>query len=290
MSRPVRARLSWQTLFLPSILLIFLAGAAPLRAAGPLVFAPLPTESPETVVGQWRPMLDRLGKALGTEIRIEYSVDYDEVLAKLRAGTVDLAQLGPLPYVTLKKRFPAATPIVRFKERDGKAAYTCALVALEERKFAPRALRGRTVALTQPLSTCGYLVTDALLRQGGSTLEQNRYRYLKQHDAVAIAVARGDYDLGGMKTSIARKYAHLGVTVLAESRPLPAFSLVANGERVGPERIEQIRRFLVESDELVRADWGDNIRHGAVSAADGDFDALRALLASSPPIPEKGNF
>lgn len=263
--------------------------AAPLRAAEALVFAPLPLETPETVVGQWRPLLDRLAKTLGVPIRIEYTVSYDELLALFRAGKIDLAHLGPLPYVALKEEFPAVEPIVNFRERDGQAAYTCALFALDERRLSPRKIVGMKIALTQPLSTCGYLMTDGLLKSHGSGLEKNRYRYLGQHDAVAIAVVRGDYDAGGAKTSIVRKYAHLGLTILAESRPVPALTLVANAERVPAERIERIRRFLVEADAAMRADWGDNVRHGAVAAVDSDFDTLRKLRGGAK-IPQKGNF
>lgn len=252
-------------------------------------FAPLPMESPETVASQWKPALDYLGKALGSPLRIEYSDSYATILDKFKTGKLDLAFLGPLPYVTLKERFPAATPVVHFNEMNGQPSYTCAIVALAERKLKVKDLRGKTIALTQPLSTCGYLSTDSLLRRAGSALEKNRYRYLDKHDTVALAVARGDVDAGGLKTSIGQKYAHLGLQVIAESPPLPAFTLVANSARLSPERIAAIREALVGADAAQRAPWGDSIRHGTVPAADKDYDAVRKLRARAS-IPEQGNF
>lgn len=255
----------------------------------PITFAPLPMETPETVVNQWKPALDYLGNTLGKSLRIEYSDSYTTILEKFKAGKLDLAFLGPLPYVTLKERFPAAVPVVHFNEKNGQPSYTCAIVALAERKLAAKDLRGKKIALTQPLSTCGYLSTDGLLRRAGSDLEKNRYRYLDKHDAVATAVARGDFDAGGLKTTIGQKYAHLGLQVIAESQPLPAFTLIANGARLSPERIAAIGTALVSADATQRATWGDNIRHGTVPANDKDFDAVRKLRTRAD-IPEKGNF
>ena len=270
-------------------LLVAGAGIGLAAADGVLSFAPLPMESPETVVGQWKPLLGHLERTLGIRLRIEYSRSYEEILEKFRAGQLDLAHLGPLPYVVLKEGFPAAVPVVHFNEADGLPAYTCAVVALDQRRLTARKLRSKTVALTQPLSTCGYLATDGLLRQAGSTLEANRYRYLDKHDAVALAVARGDFDAGGLKTAIGKKYAHLGLTVVAETPPLPSFALVANGARLSADTIERLRTALVAADPAARTGWGDNIRHGAVPAADADFDPVRKLRGRAK-IPAKGNF
>ena len=268
---------------------LLLASGSHAQPAVPLAFAPLPMETPETVASQWKPALTYLGESLGSELRIEYSDSYATILEKFKAGKLDLAFLGPLPYVTLKERFPAAVPVVHFNEKNGQPNYTCAIVALAERKLSLKALHGKTIALTQPLSTCGYLSTDGLLRRASTHLEKNRYRYLDKHDTVALAVARGDYDAGGLKTAIGQKYAHLGLQIVAESPLLPAFSLIANGARLTPERIAAIRTALISADSKQRGAWGDNIRHGAVAAADKDYDAVRKLRARTD-IPEKGNF
>ena len=271
---------------------MFFAASIPLCtavAAEPLRFAPLPMESPETVASQWKPALDHLSRAIGQEVRFEYSDSYAEIIEKLRSGRLDLAYLGPLPYVALKEKFAAAEPVVRFNEANGKDSYTCALVALEERRLAPARMRGLKVALTQPLSTCGYLSTDGLLHQGGGDLEHHRYRYLDKHDAVALAVARGEFDLGGLKTAIGRKYAHLGLAILAETAPLPGFALIAHGERLGAARIEAIRQAFLRAEPAQRAGWGENIRHGAVPAADSDYAAVRELRRRTD-IPQQGNF
>jgi len=232
--------------------------------------------------------LDYLGQQLGTSLQIDYSGSNDEVVEKFRAGHVDLAYRGPVPYGKLRRNFPAAEPVVVFREKDGEATYTCALVAADDHPDL-KSLRHKRIALTQPLSTCGYFATQGLLLQKGRSLEENRYRYLGPHDEVALAVVRGDFDAGGLKTAIARKYAHLGLTVIAESPAMPGLALIANRKRLSAERIAQIRQILLNAPAEVRQQWGDNIRHGATPASDGDYDGMRRLPMPAA-IPEQGNY
>lgn len=268
-------------------LAVLLFGALP-AAAESLVFAPLPMETPYTVAAQWKPLLDYVEEHLGVTLNIDYSASNDEVVGKFRAGRLDLAYLGPLPYVKLRQSFSAAEPIVVFREKDGAATYTCALAAADT-PVELKSLKHKRIALTQPLSTCGYFATQGMLQQRGRSLEENRYRYLGPHDEVALAVVRGDFDVGGLKTAIAGKYAHLGLTVLAESPPMPGLALVANRNRLSAERIEQIRQLLLNAPADVRRQWGDNIRHGVVAARDSDYDGMRQLPMPAD-IPAQGNF
>ena len=122
----------------------------------------------------------------------------------------------------------------------------------------------------------------------------NQYRYLGKHDAVALAVVQGLYEVGGLKTAIGKKYAHLGLSIQDETAPLPSFALVANRATLKPELLNQIRHALIAIDpegknREMLADWGDNIRYGAVPADDAHYDVIRELLGEVT-IPDKGNF
>jgi phosphonate transport system substrate-binding protein len=282
--------LRWQLLRLAA--LACLLPAVALADPDTLYFAPLPMEQPEEVVKQFKPMLNFLEQRLGVKIEIRYSSSYAEILERFRTGQIDLAYLGPLPYVSLRENHPQAEPLVHFLEKDGQATYSCALFGSDQRLEKP--LRNKTFALTQPLSTCGYLAVDGLLRQRGERLDQQRFRYLEKHDEAVLAVARGDYDFGGAKTSIAKNYAHLGIVVLAETPPLPSFALVANSRRLSAERMSQLRRTLAELEPKGRnrslmSTWGPQLRNGAVGADDSDYDVLRRLRRQAS-IPEKDNF
>ncbi|WP_408626106.1 PhnD/SsuA/transferrin family substrate-binding protein [Alkalilimnicola ehrlichii MLHE-1] len=278
-----------------------MVGLAWLILAGPaqaqmqvLRFAPLPMQDAEAVVREFRPLLAFLEARLGVRFEIDYSTDYGEILEKFRSGEVDLAYLGPLPYVELRDRDDAVEPLVVFREPDGQAHYTCSVVMFADDRQPLGALAGQSVALTQPLSTCGYLAVKALLRPAGVRLEHTRYDYLGRHDEVALAVVRGDYQAGGMKTHIARRYEHLGLVRVAETGPLPGFALVANARTVTPELQAGLRGALMsvhpgerpEDAELV-TEWGEPLRHGVETVSDEDYEPVRRLR-DEVPIPGQG--
>ena len=259
-----------------------------------LVFAPLPMENREAVLKQFMPMVRYLRQTLGHEVRFDYSESYAELLSKFRQGKIDMAYLGPLPYVSLKVGDEHAVPLVHFNEATGEPLYTCAIVALADSNIDLGRMENRKIALTQPLSTCGYLAASGLLREQGSDLAKNFYRYVNKHDEVAMAVVRGEFDAGGLKTSIGEKYAHLGLNVLAETPPLPSFGLVGNAHTMAPEEMDAIRAALVGlephgKDKALLESWGENIRYGAVPAKDEDYEPVRKLLGTAS-IPETGNF
>ena len=250
--------------------------------AGPLRFAPLPMENRETLVKQYRPLVVFLESKTGVPIEFDFSDSYDEILEKIKTGKVDLAYLGPLPYVQLRETFPNAEPLVHFNESSGEPMYTCAIISMADSKLDLKNAHNYRFALTQPLSTCGYLSTNGLLMQMGSELSNNRYRYLDKHDAVALAVVRGEFDAGGIKTAIWKKYLHMGLVILAETSPLPSFALVANRMTMPEKAMQAIRDCLVElkpdgADKEMLASWGENIRYGAVKASDTDYDVIRKL-------------
>ena len=256
-------------------------------------FAPLPMEHRETIIKQFQPMLRFLEQQLKLTITFIYTDSYGDIIDKFRAGAIDLAYLGPLPYIELRNQDSQAEPIVHFNEQSGKPFYTCAIAAMADSTIPLAGLSGRRIALTQPLSTCGYLSVAGLLRGYGSTIEDNRYAYLDKHDAVALAIVRGEYDIGGLKSAIAKKYRHLGLAILAETPPLPSFGLIANRTTLPAETISAIQASLTQlaptgKDRVMLETWGENLRFGAVPASDSDYNQLRSLKGSSP-IPQQGN-
>ncbi len=265
-------------------LLAALLGLIPaaMAAEPPLRFAPLPMVSQEAMVQEYIGPVRYLEEKAGRAIKLVYTKDYQELIERFRRDEIDLAYVGPLPYVMLSQGFDAATPLVRFLEPDGRDSYTCALVVFGNNPLPPGGMRGKRLALPDPLSTCGDVGMGAILGQAGVPLRETRRSHLDRHDAVAMAVILDQADAGGLKTSIARKYASLGLNVLTESPPVPGFVLVANRHTVPAETRRLLREALLDlhprdnpaDAELMRG-WGGNMRHGAVPSSDTDFDTLR---------------
>ncbi len=255
-------------------------------AREPLRFAPLPRESREVVLRQFLGMARYLERQ-GQPVEFIYYDRYDEILQAFQAGQIDLAYLGPLSYVQLRGQYPAADPLVRFNEADGRASYRCVLVGFSGDRPDLLDLARRqdlNIALTQPLSTCGYLGTRQLLQATtGCPLAGSRYRYLGSHEAVALSVLGGDFNIGGMKDDIAARFAGAGLVVLAQSeRVMPGHALVANGNTLSGERRTALKDLLLQAPAAQYSTWGAPVRYGAQAADDADFDAIRSMRQSLP--------
>ncbi len=241
----------------------------------PLRLAPLPLENREAVALQFDPMVQHLARELGRPVELIWSGYHDEVLNAFIDGDIDIAFLGPLPYLHLRQRHSAVTPIIRFVGSDGQSMYRCALVRFGDDippVEHPHKLR---VGLTQPLSTCGFLGTDSILRsQYPFSLEQTRYRYLGSHEEVALAVIAGEAELGGVKDEFADKFANLGLEVAGWSERVPGVALFANRNTLDEATIAAIRQVLLATPEMIYQHWGSTIRHGMIDAQESDFDAL----------------
>lgn len=231
------------SLFLAAILFC-LAATAGLASGRELVFAPLPIEQPESVVNTSRPLITYLSRHLGTPIQIRYESDFKTILRLFREGKIDIAHLGPLPYLSLKQSYTRVEPIATVNESDGSDAYTCALVTAFDGPSSLSQVQG-PIALTQPLSTCGHLTAGYLLQKHGRQIESFRHDYLGNQDKVALAVIQGTYQVGTMKTALVKKYANLTLRVLEETPRFPGFLLVANTGTMKPELITKVRAALL---------------------------------------------
>ncbi len=237
-----------------------------------LVLVPLPLEQPEAVIASTRPLAALLSARLQQPVQVRYIHNYQDILQQFQRGAIDILHLGPLPYLKLRQLQAGAEPLVTVNEADGAAAYSCALVTGFDGPTTVASLKG-PLALTQPLSTCGHLTAAYLLDRQGKSLEKLNYTYLGSHDKVALAVARGSYQAGTMKTALAAKFANLGVRVLAETPLFPGFMLVANRATLPPKRIDELRRVLLGLSAQERAGLRMG-RHGFSPVVEAQYDQL----------------
>lgn len=167
-------------------------------------------------------------------------------------------------------------------------------------RFAPLPMQDRETVIKQfrPMTTylekCMGITIVYNYSDDYGDLEENYYRYIGKHDAVALSVIQGQYDAGGLKSAIAKEYTHMGLQILAETPPFSAFALAGNTRTLKPELMERIRRQLIDldpdgKDKELLSFWGKNIRYGAVSESDGDYQTVRDLLGDTK-IPKEGNF
>lgn len=245
-----------------------------------LTYTPLPMVGARKVVADSRPMLDFLEERLDLDIELHYEKVNADVVRAFQQGSIDLAEIGPLPYVALRELYPQAQAVLFFVEPDGSTHYTCSLVTAFDGPGSMAEVKeiGRIpLASTQQLSTCGPLSTGYLLHKNGIDPQAASFEILGNHEAVALAVIRDEYPLGGVKTHIARRYFSLGLKVLDETPPMPAFALVVNRKTVEAETIDAITKALLAASLNQRTEWGV-ARQGFVRAHDDDYRSMRRML------------
>jgi phosphonate transport system substrate-binding protein len=247
-------------------------------------FAPIPMLSQATINKMFFPFTQYLSKITGQQVKIVYQEHYSKLLDEFINDEIDLAYLGALPYVILTNQDPDVVPVVRFVDACGQSTYTCSLVTFD-RTPGILANSNLLVALTQPFSTCGYLMTEHLLSQRGLILEHTPHYFAGKHSEAALDVIRGKASVAGVKTSIGEQYRKLGLRFIAESPPLPGFLLVANSRTLSVETIDTVRNSLLQlnprnnpRDAEVTKLWGKSHRYGAVPAYNADYQPIKDML------------
>lgn len=265
-------------------LLVALGPVTPAAAdeAPALRFAALPLESREATAREFAGFVGHLEYLAGRRVEHVYVARYEDLLADFAAGRLDLVFVGPLPYVELVRRRADAHPLVRFAESDGATRYRCVLAAFRGDAVRPVDLKGAAVGLPQALSTCGPLSAGGLLhREAGLRLTDVDARVLGNHETVALDIVAGEVRAGTLKESIARKYAGLGLEILAATDPLPGFVVVAGTDHLDEAAIERLRFGLLATPDTIWRTWGSSIHNGMETARDEDYAPVRRLAEGS---------
>lgn len=229
-------------------------------------FSPIPMMPKKQCFQEFTPFVDYLSKQIGQKISIEYRSFYDEVINDFIDDKIDMAFLGPLSYVLLKEQYPEIVPVVMFLNSNGKNTYTCSLVQFgNDSDISSDA----TISLTQPYSTCGYLMTEVLLNKYNKSITDFMYFYIGNHRDCAMSVIKGQTKYAGLKTSIAKQFTHLGINIIASTEAIPSFILVANPKTLTQSTIDKIKRHLIKLDpknafhkEIMRS-WNIIIKNGS---------------------------
>lgn len=243
-----------------------------------LVFAPLPTQSEESVFKTFSPMVRYLEKTLHVSISFHFSHSYEALLTDIHQGIVDIAYLGPLPYIELKATSAFVEPLVFFNKANGKPLYRCVLVAWGD-SYAPLSKLNNyhSFALTDPLSTCGFLSVSGLLRGAKHFLDEHPFSYLGTHDEVALSVVKGRFDYGGVEEDVAHRYQHLGLSIVAQTNLIPSFALVANTQTLSPNLQQKVTEALLNAPESEYQMWGKGINKGVSLANDDVYAPVRIM-------------
>jgi phosphonate transport system substrate-binding protein len=166
-----------------------------------LRFASIPKSSTQQQGQTYRPLIRELERVLHKRVELVHSNSYGAVVEGLHAGHIDLGELGPASYaVLLDRRGPSVTAFAALSyasQADSATlgTYRSVLIVREDSGYrSVQDLRGKTLSLTDPLSTSGALLPiQAIRKLTGQPMESyfSRVTYAGSHLRAIEAVHKG---------------------------------------------------------------------------------------------------
>lgn len=246
-----------------------------------LKVALLPDENASELIKRNQPLKDYLEASLGKDIELIVTTDYSSMIEAMRFGRIDLGYFGPLSYVMARSKSdiePFAAMLV-----DGKPTYRSILIANAEAGVASYSdIKGKKMAYGDRASTSSHLIPKTLLLEQAGLEADSDYEehFVGTHDAVAVNVANGNADAGGLSEVI---FAHVldrglidrdDVVVLGYSDEYPQYPW-AMRSNLDPELKQKIQDTFIAIDDPAIL---DNLKaEGFVAIDDEAYDIVRKL-------------
>ena len=257
-------------------LLLLTCAATVLADTRSLSYSAVTVRDREATIAAHTGIVSVLSAVLKADIQIIVDRDNQTLVNDFIRGEVDIAYLGPLPFAVIYRNYSELEVLAAVNEESGLAEYRCVLVSAYDGPGKAEDVNGR-MALTSPMSTCGYLSMADILATHRIDIETLDYSFIGSHDQVALGVIGGHYVAGGVKDIVAEKYQGLLLQVIGRTPLLPGFVLVANRSSLSGTEIEQIRLALLQTKQEDYQSWGVG-NYGFSSAEHLDHEQINTLM------------
>lgn len=276
-----------------AILAAVLAPFAPAVAAdvqGPVVLAVHPYLPSVEIQKRFAPLAKYLGKVMQRPVMVRVGRDYDAHVAAIGGNEVDIAFMGPSPYVLMVARHEKKPLLARI-EIDGKPQLSGVIIARTDSPLKGVAdLKGKRFAFGDRESTMSSLVPQAMLQQAGVSLPAlAAYDYLGGHKSVALGVLSGSFDAGAIKTEVFDEYAARGLRVLARM-PVVSEHLFVTRSNILSDDVEKLRKALLnlktDPEGMTIMQSINKGMTNMVAVSDADYQSLREMMTAVGAMPK----
>lgn len=245
-----------------------------------LKVALLPDENASELIKRNQPLKDLLEKELGKNIQLVVTTDYSSMIEAMRFGRIDLAYFGPLSYVLAKTKaniepFAAMT-------QDGKPTYRSVVIANANsgiNSFVE--IKGKKMAYGDRASTSSHLIPKTVLAESGLAHDKDySQHFVGTHDAVAVNVANGNADAGGLSEVIwravtERKLVDVNkVKVVGYSKEYPQYPWTMRSDLDGKLKDKIRATFVNMKDPAVLKNFKAD---GFAPITDKEYDVIRDM-------------
>ncbi len=175
------------------------------------------------------------------------------------------------------RKAPRALKIIAGVESDFTPYFRAVIVTNRRSRLQSlQDLQGKRFAFGSRRSTLSFYLPYYMLCQAGVIGKLSGYNFLGRHDIVVKNVIMGNYDAGGVKMSVARKYSRF-LKELAISEPITDFAIVVH-RSMDPEDARKIQQALyrLKDPKILQTIKKDMTGFGP--RKDSDYNRLREIM------------
>ena len=219
-----------------------------------LTFGAISTVENSIMQKKLTPLMNYISKTIKKDIEFKTGIDYLDTIDKFKNGEYDLGFIGPAPYILATHKNKNALKVIVGLDNKNRGNFNSVIVVKKDSSInSIKDLKDKTFAFGSPKSTLSFFIPMDMLKKQKIDKKLKEYVFLGKHDKVAKSIIMGKYDAGGIKESVAKKYAKY-LKVIAKSQDIPDFLIVAS-DKFPDKLIVKIKKALLQPDmqKIVKA-------------------------------------
>ncbi|BCB97043.1 hypothetical protein JZK55_19650 [Dissulfurispira thermophila] len=192
-----------------------------------LTFGLYAYDNPSKIYQDFSPLLQYIFKKTGLKINLVIAPNYISNIRNIGEGKVDIAFMGPSPYIRANDKFGGVELLARFVMKDNRIDSMVIIAHKESGIKTISDIKGKSFAFGDHQSYGSHFYPRFLLSKAGVRLRDLKYYdYLNSHSRVVLAVSHRDFDAGGIREDIYEKYKDRPIKVIAGPFHIPPHVIV----------------------------------------------------------------
>ena len=247
-----------------------------------LSFGAISTVNNSIMEKKLTPLIDYISKTVSKDLKFKTSFDYADTIEQFKNSNYDLGFIGPSPFVIATHKQKNRLKIIAGLNNAKNGYFHSVIIVKKDSKINKLSdLKNRSFAFGSPKSTLSYFMPMYMLKKENIDKELSKYVFLGKHDKVAKNVIMGKYDAGGLKASVAKKYAKY-IKVIKKSQDVPDFIVVASS-KFPDSLVKKIRQALLKPEAVKIAQSIKPSATGFRLRKYSDYSKLKSIMLSVDP-------
>lgn len=237
-----------------------------------------PYDSPSKLYKDFKLLQNYLEQNTGAKIEIIMARNYITHIRNVGEGKVDIAIMGPVPYVRVKDKFKTIEPVAKLAFSDNRMNNVLFIANAKSDITKLSDLKNKSFAFGDYNSCGSHYFPRYILQKNGIKLSDFRfYDYLGSHSKVVLSVAHGDFDAGGVREDIYHHYANRNVKVIAGPYSIAPHVIVFN-KNLNNIIAAKLKNALFALDDPKILNALEKNFIGFKPVKDEEFDNIRKIL------------